>query len=122
MLIEAVLIGTMTITSYRAVPAQTKITCKNRDSCHTSIDENVNQLGCAVSQDLLASGKIHYYDTLWIDGAGYRIVFDTMHKRIRNSIDVFVYTRDQEVKFGVKHGRVWVVAKPQNENRREERQ
>ncbi len=117
MLIEAVLIGTMTITSYRAVPAQTKPTCKSRDACHTSIDENVNELGCAVSQDLLASGKVHYHDVLWIPGAGYRIVFDTMHPRIHNSIDVFVYSRAEEVKFGVKHLRVWVVATPQNKNR-----
>jgi len=115
MLIEAILLSTMTITSYRAIPAQTKVACKNRDSCHTSIDENVNQLGCAVSQDLLVSGKIKYYDVLYIDGVGYRTVFDTMHKRIRNSIDVFVYTRDQEVKFGVKHRKVWLIQSPKTE-------
>jgi len=121
MIAELILLGTLQATSYRPVPAQTKKECISREHCRTSIDENVSELGVAVSQDLLASGKVHYRDVLWVDTVGYRIVNDCLNARIHNSIDVFVYTRAEEVKFGVRHLKVWVVAKPQNENRREER-
>lgn len=109
MLVEAILIGTMTITSYRAVPKQTKPECTGRHHCETSISENVSMLGTAVSQDLLASGKVHYRDVLYIPGVGYRIVDDCTHARLRNTVDVFVYTKAQEKAFGVKHLRVWVL-------------
>ena len=111
MLIEAILLGTLTATSYRAVPAQTKPECTSRDHCRTAIDENVSELGIAVSQDLLASGKVHYRDVLFIDGLGPRIVNDCLNSRIHNSVDVFVYTRAEEKAFGVRHLKVWVLTK-----------
>lgn len=115
MIIEALLIGTMTVTSYRAIPQQTKPECTGRHHCETSINENVSELGAAVSQDLLASGKVRYRDVLFIPGVGYRIVNDCTNSRLHNTVDVFVYTRQQERTFGVKHLRVWVIHTPRVE-------
>lgn len=112
MFIEAVLIGTMTITAYRPTPEQTKPECTGRRHCETSIGENVSELGVAVSQDLLASGKIHYLDVLFIPGIGYRTVFDTMHPRVHNAIDIFVYTKREEKAIGVRQASVWVIHTP----------
>lgn len=66
----------------------------------------------AVSQDLLASGKVRYLDVLYVDGLGYRIVNDTMHPRIRNAVDVLVYTKQEEKAMGVSRRRVWVIHTP----------
>ena len=109
MILEAILLGTMTVTSYRPVPEQTKPECKNRHFCETSIGENVSELGVAVSPDLLASGRVHYRDCIHIPGVGFRIVDDTTNKRLHNAIDVFVYEKSQERAFGVRHLKVWVV-------------
>ena len=79
--------------------------------CRTSIDENVSELGVAISQDLLASGTVHYRDVVYLDGVGFRIVNDCLNKRIHNSVDVFVYTKAEEKKFGVRHLKVWVLTK-----------
>lgn len=109
MILEAILIGTMTITSYRAVPEQTKPTCTGRHNCETSIGENVSELGVAVSQDLLASGKVRYRDVLFIPSVGARVVNDCTHPRLRNHVDVFVYSKSAERAFGIKHLQVWVI-------------
>lgn len=109
MLFEAILIGTMTLTSYRATPAQTKPSCRSNHECTTSIGENVSELGAAASQDLLKSGKLHYRDSVYIEGVGFRIINDCTHARLRNTIDVFVYTKAQEKAFGVRKLRVWRV-------------
>jgi 3D (Asp-Asp-Asp) domain-containing protein len=119
MILEAILIGTMTATSYRATPAQTRPGCRSNSDCVTSIGENVSELGVAVSPDLLASGRLHYHDCIYIDGVGFRLINDTTNRRLRNSVDVFVYSKSEERKFGVRHLKVWVVkASSQNENRR----
>lgn len=115
MMIEAILIGTMTVTSYRATPEQTKPDCRGRYACTTSIGENVSELGAAISQDLLASGKVHYRDVLFIPSVGYRTVNDCTHHRLRNTVDVFVYTKAQEKAFGVKRLQVWVIHTPNPE-------
>lgn len=120
MLIKMILLGTLTATSYRPIAAQTKPECTSRDHCRTSINENISELGVAVSQDLLANGQVHYRDVLWIPGVGYRIVFDTMHPRIHNTIDVFVYSAAEEKAFGVRHLKVWLVPQPENKNRQGE--
>ena len=105
--VKLIAVGLLTVTSYRAVPVQTKPSCKSNSECQTSIGENVSELGCAVSQDLLASGQIHYHDVLYISGLGFRIVNDTMASRIRSSVDVFVYTKKEEKRFGVRHLQVY---------------
>ena len=112
MIAQLILLGTLQVTAYQPRPQDTKPECVNRHFCETSIGENVNGLGCAVSQDLLASGKIHYRDVLWIPGIGYRIVFDTMHPRIHNAIDIFVYDTVAEKKIGIRHLKVWLVSHP----------
>jgi 3D (Asp-Asp-Asp) domain-containing protein len=115
MIIEAILLGTMTVTSYRATPAQTKPECKSNHECQTSIGENVSELGVAVSPDLLASGRVHYRDVVYIPGVGYRIVFDTTNRRLRNTVDVFVYEKNEEKRFGVRHLKVWLIQSPKTE-------
>lgn len=113
MMAHLLLLGTMTVTSYRAVPEQTKPECTGRHHCETSIGENVSELGVAVSQDLLRSGKVHYRDVVFVDGVGYRIVNDTTNGRLRNTVDVFVYDKNEEKAFGVRHLKVWVVGQPE---------
>lgn len=108
MILKLVLLGTLQITAYRAVPEQTKASCVDRFHCTTSIGENVSELGVAVSQDLLKAGTIHYGDVVLIDGFGYRIVNDCLNARIRNSFDLFVYTRAEEKRIGVRHLKVYV--------------
>jgi len=113
MLIEAILLGTLTATSYRAVPEQTKLTCTGRYHCETADGENVSELGIAVSQDFIRSGKIHFGDVLYIDTIGYRIVNDVMAARIHNSVDIFVYSYAEEKKIGVRHLKVYLIQQKQ---------
>ncbi len=119
MLIKLIALGTLVCTSYRAVPEQTKPECTSRNHCRTANNENVSKLGVAVSQDYLDSGLIHYGDCLWIDGVGWRLVNDCLNRRYTHRIDVFVYTYAEEKKFGTRHLKVWLVPRPQNENRQD---
>jgi 3D (Asp-Asp-Asp) domain-containing protein len=112
MLIEAVLIGTMTVTSYRAVPEQTKPECTGRHHCETSVGDNVSEAGVAVSQDLLRSGIVHYGDVLCVDGFGCRVINDCMAARHKRRIDLFVYTKQEERRIGTRHLRVWAIHAP----------
>jgi 3D (Asp-Asp-Asp) domain-containing protein len=107
MIEKLILLGTLTVTSYRACPAQTRKECKNNHECTTSIGENVSELGVAVSPDLLASGRVHYRDVVYIPGFGFRIVNDTMNPRNHNAIDIFVYTKNEEKAIGVRHLQVY---------------
>jgi 3D (Asp-Asp-Asp) domain-containing protein len=109
MTIKAVLLGILICTSYRPTPAQTKPECTSRDHCRTANNENVNELGVAVSQDYLDSGILHYGDCLYIDGVGFRLVNDCLNRRYKKRIDVFVYSLQEEKAFGVRHLRVWVM-------------
>lgn len=112
-MIEAILISSFTmVTAYRPVPEQTKPECRGRYGCTTSIGENVSMLGAAVSQDLLASGKVRYRDVLYIPSVGYRIVNDCTHHRLRNTVDVFVYTWDQEKAVTPHRSPVYVIKTP----------
>jgi len=113
MIVKLILLGYLQATAYRPVPEQTKPECTSRNRCRTAIDENVSELGVAVSQDLLASGQVHYRDVVYIDSVGYRIVNDCLNARIHNAVDVFVYSRAEEKAFGIRHLRVWVVGQPQ---------
>ena len=69
-------------------------------------------LGAAVSQDLLASGKVRYRDVLFVPGIGYRIVNDCTHPRLRNTVDIFVYTFDQEKAIKPFRSPVYVIRTP----------
>ena len=39
-------------------------------------------------------------------------MFDTTNKRLRNTLDVFVYEKGEEKKLGVRHLKVWVISRP----------
>lgn len=116
--IELVLLGTMTLTSYQAIPAQTKPECVNRHQCTTSIDDGITKFGVAVSQDLLKSGRVHYGDVLYISGFGQRVVNDCMNPRHKNSIDLLVFTRAEEKAVGVRRVTVFLVPTPEVANAR----
>ena len=115
MLMEMILLGTLTATSYRPVVEQTKPECTNRSTCRTANDENVSQLGVAVSQDYIDSGVLHFGDCIYIDRVGFRIVNDCLNHRYKKRVDVFVYTLAQERKFGTRHLKVWLVQSPKTE-------
>lgn len=111
-------LGTMTVTSYQPIPAQTKPECRNRYDCTTSIDDGITQFGVAVSQDLLQNGTVKYGDVLNVPGFGLRVVNDCMGltrcvKRDANrecirrapqtrAIDLMVFSYDEERKVGVR--------------------
>lgn len=107
MIVKALFLGTLIVTSYRPVAWQTKPECTDRNHCRTANNENVSELGVAVSQDFLSSGLLHYGDCIWIDGVGYRLVNDCLNSRYEKRMDVFVYTRNEEKKFGVKRLKVY---------------
>lgn len=109
MLATWVLLGTMTVTSYQPLPAQTKPECKGRFSCTTSIDDGITRYGAAVSQDLLKSGAVHYGDVLMVPGLGYRVVNDTMNSRLKNTVDLMVFTKNEERAVGVRHLKIYVL-------------
>ncbi len=131
LLVTALLLGSLTVTSYRSVPSQTD------DSPHvTSTGEKTSVYGCAVSQDLLCGAcrrlhrrcnepgyttKLHYGDLLYTDVAGFRFVNDVMGKyqttkiktkngtkkvfiKQTNWIDVWVPSLEAERSFHRKYG------------------
>lgn len=75
----------------------------------------------AVSPDLLCSvhkncrrnvflcdkSKIHYGDVVYIEGVGTKIVNDTTHSRLKQWVDVLVFSYTEEKKFGVRHLNVY---------------
>lgn len=109
MLIELVLVGVLQITAYQALPAQTRPETLDVNHCWTSVGDHCSEQGVAVSQDLLASGEVHYHDTIYIENVGFRIVNDTMAKRITRGVDVFVYDQNGEKRIGLQHQKVYVV-------------
>lgn len=128
----AVLVGELTITSYRPVKEQTDST-----PFYTSTNERVRAGGCAVSRDLLCSAcrrlhhrcqhpenatKLHYGDWIFVDHYGFRQVNDVMAaysvQRINGRrakvplvrrIDIFVYTWKEEHTINVQNEKVFVV-------------
>jgi len=97
-----ILVGVLTVTSYRPVPEQTKPECRGRFACTTSIDDGITRYGVAASQDLFASGEVKYGDILWIPGYGNRIVNDSMGPKNRRAIDLLVLTKAEEKAVGVR--------------------
>ena len=97
LMIVVTLIGNMTVTSYRSVPEQT-----DSSPFVTSTGERTHKNGVAVSQDLLKSGAIKYGDILFVEGYGFKVANDTMHPRMKNHIDMWVESYEQEKAVGVK--------------------
>lgn len=107
MLIKLILLGTMTLTSYRPIASQT-----DDSPTYTSIGDRTTKFGCAVSQDLLKNGLVAYGDILYIPGYGYRVVNDTMNARHKNHVDLLVLTHNEEKAVGVRHLQVYKVTQP----------
>ncbi len=110
MIAELILLGTLQVTSYRPIPAQTKPECTSRDHCRTANDDGITKYGCAVSQDYIKSGAIHYGDAIYIEGYGLRVVNDCLNARYVHSVDMLVLTRAEEKAVGVRHLRVWLIS------------
>lgn len=126
------LIGNLTITSYRPVKEQT-----DSSPFYTSTKEHVRAGGCAASRDLLCGAcrklhrrcnhpeykeKLHYGDWIYIDTYGFRQINDVMAdyttqrvkgKKVRiplrQHIDIFVWTHEQEHSVNVKKLNVFKV-------------
>jgi len=120
-----ILVGTLTVTSYRSVPEQTDST-----PFHTSTGAHVEPGGVAISRDLLCGAcrklhkrcrhpeylkKIHYGDWLFIENYGFRFVNDCMSNTstkkikgkvkkfvIKNQIDLWVSSYKEEKSVNVK--------------------
>ena len=103
----AILLGTLTVTSYRPVPSQTRPECRDRWHCDTANGDGVTRYGIAVSQDLLRAGLVRYGDVLCVDGLSCRVVNDCMNPRIRRAVDLMVFTRAEEKRIGVRHLKVY---------------
>ena len=99
-----VLLGLVTVTSYRPIKSQTDST-----PTWTSIGDRTTKFGVAVSQDLLKSGVVKYGDVLYIPGYGMRVVNDCMHPRKEKSIDLLVMTKAEEKRIGTRHLIVYIV-------------
>ncbi len=129
--VKAILIGLMTLTSYRSVPGQT-----DSSPFYTSTGEHVSISGAAISQDRLCGAcrklhkrckepsydkKIHYGDVLYIKDIGFRVVndcmgvrkhwkvvtkkgFKSLFKKQTNWVDVWVETYKDEHKFHKQYG------------------
>lgn len=85
------------LTGYQPVSKQT-----DSSPTWTSIGDRTTKFGVAVSQDLLADGRVKYGDVLYIPGFGYRVVNDCMNARHRNRVDILVFTQAEEKKVGVR--------------------
>ena len=127
-----VLVGQLTVTSYRSVKDQTDST-----PFHTSTNERVQPGGVAVSRDLLCGAcrklhkrcrhpeyvkKLHYGDWLYVETYGFRFINDCMgetklvktktkryRKVIKNQIDIWVKTYKEERSVQVKKLNVYKV-------------
>lgn len=104
MIIKLLLLGSLQVTSYQPIAKQT-----DSSPTWTSIGDRTTKFGVAVSQDLLKSGKVHYGDVLLIEGYGMRVVNDTMNPRHSASVDMLVFTRDEEKMIGTRHLKVWLI-------------
>ena len=121
----SILIGNMTVTSYRSVPGQTDST-----PFRTSINERVTPHGVALSRDLLKrwGGPIDYGDYIYIEGYGIKVVNDCManyrclqyktienrkrcveKKYIRKHVDIWVKTYKEEKKIGWRKGNIFLI-------------
>lgn len=130
-IIIAVFIGNLTVTSYRSVPNQT-----DTSPFHTSIGQRVKVNGAAISQDILCGAcrklhkrcehpeypkKLHYGDTVYIGEIGFVVINDCMgkvktykikinsdyrrlFKKQLESIDLWVPFKEDEKAFHSKYG------------------
>lgn len=109
--------SSMTITSYRSIKSQT-----DSSPNFTSIGDFTHKGGCAVSRDLLSrwNGPCNYGDYIYVESLGIYKINDVMgdtgydrvaHKRfkIRQHIDLWVSSYDEEKKIGLQHHKVFLI-------------
>jgi len=106
LLIGALLLGNLTVTSYQSLESQTDST-----PFITSTGEHVSRHGVALSRDLLRrwNGPVSYGDLIFIEGYGFKIVTDCMHQRKTMQVDIWVSTHAEEKAIGVRKGKVWLI-------------
>ncbi len=105
-LLIPLLLGNLTLTSYRSVALQTDSTpFIAADGSH------VTPYGCALSRDLLKrwGGPVSYGDIVYVEDFGFKVVNDTMNKRHSNRIDLWVATYKEEAEVGVQQKKVWLI-------------
>lgn len=107
MILELILLGNLTVTSYQPIKAQT-----DDSPTWTSIGDRTTKFGCAVSQDLLKDGLVSYGDVLYVPGYGWKIVNDTMNARHKKHVDLLVFTHAEEKAVGVRHLKIYKVSQP----------
>lgn len=120
-----VLLGNMTITSYRSIPEQTDST-----PFITATGEHVSPHGIALSRDLLKrwGGSVAYGDYIYLEGYGIKVVNDCMadywcvqyelikskrrcvkKKYIRKHVDIWVKTAREEKEIGWRKGNLMLI-------------
>ncbi len=107
MMAKLLLLGTLTVTSYRPTPSQTRPGCTDRWHCDTANGDGITRYGVAVSQDLIKTGALRYGDVICVEGISCRVVNDCMNARIKRSVDLMVFTKAEEHRIGVRHLRVY---------------
>ena len=116
-LMIALFLGSFQVTAYRSVPEQTK----PKGYHWTASGEKTNVHGVAVSQDLLKrnGGQLNFGDMIYIEGIGVKFVNDTMNKRHKHKLDIWVSSYEDEHKFDKKFRgkniRVWILKITQGE-------
>lgn len=95
-------LGPLRVTSYRPIPSQT-----DSSPTWTSIGDRTSKAGVAVSQDLLRSGTLKYGDVLYVEGEGFRVVNDCMNERLKQAVDLLVFTHAEEKAVGTRRLHVW---------------
>lgn len=107
MTIATLFLGVLLATSYQPVKGQT-----DDSPTWTANGDRTTKNGVAVSQDYIKSGLIKFGDVLYIEGVGYKVVNDVMNIRHKQRIDVLVFTKAEERKFGTRKLKVWLLRGP----------
>lgn len=102
----AILLGNMAVTSYRSIPSQTDNT-----PFITATGEHVHSNGVALSRDLLErwGGPVKYGDTVFIEGFGMKVVNDCMNRKHKQHVDIWVKTYREEKAIGWQKRKVWMI-------------
>lgn len=95
-LFDAKVLKNIRLTAYRSVQNQT-----DSSPFHTSIGHRTHPYGCAISRDLIGS-VLNYGDIIYIPGFGFRVVNDVMGPKATKSIDLWVASKSDEARVGVR--------------------
>jgi 3D (Asp-Asp-Asp) domain-containing protein len=106
LLLATILLGNLTLTSYRSVESQTDST-----PFITADGSHVTPYGCALSRDLLKrwGGPVDYGDLVYVEHFGFRVVNDCMAARHKKRIDLWVATYQEEKAINVQKRKVWLI-------------